>query len=124
VAQKLALEWSPQQVAGWLKRQYPGDPDMQISHEAIYRSLFIQSRGVLKKELMAHLRTRRQMRPAKGATTGRGHGQIVELVSIRERWPKPKVALCRVIGRAICSPGPTTRTSPRWSSGIAGSLCS
>lgn len=85
VAQKLALEWSPQQIAGWLKRQYPDDPSMQISHEAIYRSLFIQSRGVLKKELMAHLRTHRQMRLAKGAKTGRGHGQLVEMVSIRER---------------------------------------
>lgn len=85
VAQKLALQWSPQQIAGWLKRQYPDDPDMRISHEAIYRSLFIQSRGVLKKELMAHLRTRRQMRLAKGAKTGRGHGRIVDMVSIRER---------------------------------------
>ena len=85
VAQKLALRWSPQQIAGWLKRQYPGDPDMQISHEAIYRSLFIQARGVLRKELMAHLRTRRQMRLAKGARTGKGHGQIIDMVSIRER---------------------------------------
>jgi len=85
VAQKLALQWSPQQIAGWLKRQYPDDPDMQISHEAIYRSLFIQSRGVLKKALMAHLRTRRQMRLAKGARTGKGHGQIIDMVSIRER---------------------------------------
>jgi len=58
---------------------------MQISHEAIYRSLFIQSRGVLKKELMAHLRTGRQMRLAKGASSGRGQGQIVDMVSIRER---------------------------------------
>ena len=85
VAHKLALQWSPQQIAGWLRRQYPDDPDMQISHEAIYRSLFIQARGVLKKELMAHLRTRRQMRLAKGANTGRGHGQILDMVSIRER---------------------------------------
>jgi len=85
VAQKLALQWSPQQIAGWLKRQYPDDPAMQISHEAIYRSLFIQSRGVLKKELMAHLRTRRQMRHAKGAKTRHGHGRIVDMVSIRER---------------------------------------
>jgi len=85
VAQKLALQWSPQQIAGWLKRQYPDDPGMRISHEAIYRSLFIQARGVLKKELMKHLRTRRQMRLAKGARTGRGHGQIVDMVSIRER---------------------------------------
>jgi IS30 family transposase len=85
VAQKLALEWSPQQIAGWLKRQYPDDPSMQISHEAIYRSLFIQSRGVLKKELMAHLRTQRQMRLAKGAKPGSGHGRILDMVSIRER---------------------------------------
>ena len=85
VAQKLALEWSPQQIAGWLKRQYPDDPSMQISHEAIYRSLFIQSRGVLKKELMAHLRTQRQMRLAKSAKPGSGHGRILDMVSIRER---------------------------------------
>jgi IS30 family transposase len=85
VAQKLALQWSPEQIAGWLKRQYPGDPDMQISHEAIYRSLFIQSRGVLKKELTAHLRTRRQMRQAKGAKGRHGHGKILDMVSIRER---------------------------------------
>ena len=58
---------------------------MQISHEAIYRSLFIQARGVLKKELMAHLRTAGQMRQAKGGTTKSGLGQIVDTVSIRER---------------------------------------
>ena len=69
VAQKLALQWSPEQISGWLKRQFPADQSMQISHEAIYRSLFIQTRGVLKKELMAHLRTGRQMRHAKGGTT-------------------------------------------------------
>jgi IS30 family transposase len=85
VAQKLALQWSPEQIAGWLKQQYPSDPDMQLSHETIYRSLFIQTRGVLKKELMAHLRTARQMRQAKGGTTKSGLGQIVDAVSIRER---------------------------------------
>ena len=70
---------------GWLKRQFPADQGMQVSHEAIYRSLFIQTRGVLKKELMAHLRTARQMRQAKGGTTKSGLGQIVDAVSIRER---------------------------------------
>lgn len=86
VAQKLALQWSPEQIAGWLKRAYPGDPSMRISHEAIYRSLFIQSRGVLKKELAAHLRTKRQMRLGKGAQSNRtGQGQILDMVSIRER---------------------------------------
>jgi IS30 family transposase len=85
VAQKLALQWSPAQIAGWLKQRFPTDPDMQLSHETIYRSLFIQTRGVLKKELMAHLRTARQMRQAKGGTTKSGLGQIVDAVSIRKR---------------------------------------
>lgn len=85
VAQKLALQWSPEQVAGWLRREYPGDPTMRISHEAIYRSLFIQSRGVLKKELTAHLRTRRQMRLPKGAQSRTGQGQILDMISIRDR---------------------------------------
>ena len=85
VAEKLALQWSPQQISGWLKREFAFDQDMQISHETIYRSLFVQTRGVLKKELMAHLRTRRQLRQAKGGTTKNGLGQIVDAVSIRER---------------------------------------
>jgi IS30 family transposase len=55
VAEKLSLEWSPEQISGWLKRQYRGDEAMQISHETIYRSLFVQARGVLKKELVRHL---------------------------------------------------------------------
>ena len=85
VAQKLALQWSPEQIAGWLKRQFPADQGMQVSHEAIYRSLFIQTRGVLKKQLLTHLRTARQMRQAKGGTTKSGLGQIVDAVSICER---------------------------------------
>jgi IS30 family transposase len=86
VAQKLALQWSPEQISGWLKREFPADEGMQLSHETIYRSLFVQTRGVLKKELMAHLRTARQMRQAKGGTTKSGPlGQLVDTVSIRER---------------------------------------
>ena len=85
VAQKLALQWSPEQISGWLKRQFPTDQDMQISHEAIYRSLFVQTRGVLKKELTAHLRTRRQMRLPKSHNVQSGQGQILDMVSIRER---------------------------------------
>src|SRR5260370_17720762 len=69
----------------WMKRQFPADQGVQVSHETIYRSLFIQTRGVLKKELMAHLRTARKMRQAKGGTTKSGLGQIVDTVSIRER---------------------------------------
>jgi IS30 family transposase len=85
VAQKLALQWSPEQISGWLKWQFPTDQGMRISHEAIYRSLFIQTRGVLKKELTLYLRTARQMRQAKGGNTKSGRGQILDPVSIRER---------------------------------------
>ena len=85
VARKLALQWSPEQISGWLKRQFPTDEDMQISHEAIYRSLFVQTRGVLKKELTAHLRTSRRMRLPKRHNVQSGQGQILDMVSIRER---------------------------------------
>jgi IS30 family transposase len=86
VASKLALEWSPEQIAGWLKREFPDQGTMRISHETIYRSLFIQARGVLKKELIRHLRSRRKMRRVKHArTTGQPRGQIVDGVSIRAR---------------------------------------
>src|SRR6266478_3201996 len=85
VAQKLALQWSPEQISGWLKREFPTDQEMQISHEAIYRSLFVQTRGVLKKELTAHLRTRRQMRLPKSHNAKSGRGHILDMVSIRER---------------------------------------
>ena len=85
VAQKLALQWSPEQVSGWLKQEFPTDQDMQISHEAIYRSIFIQTRGVLKKELTAHLRTARRMRRPKSHNAKSGQGHILDMVSIRER---------------------------------------
>jgi IS30 family transposase len=83
VAAKLALEWSPQQISGWLARTYPGEHALQVSSETIYRSLFIQARGVLRKELLVHLRTRRTMRRSQHATTkGQGRGGIVDAVSI------------------------------------------
>jgi IS30 family transposase len=86
VAEKLAQQWSPQQVSGWLEVEYPDDEAMRVSHETIYRSLFIQARGVLKKELLATLRSRRLMRRAKTSTTeGQPRGQIIDAVSIRER---------------------------------------
>ena len=86
VAGKLSDQWSPQQIAGWLGTQYPGDASMNVSHETIYKSLFIQARGVLKKELLAHLRSRRIMRRGRTATTaGQTRGQIIDAVSIRDR---------------------------------------
>ena len=84
VAAKLAEQWSPQQIAGWLRRTFPDDPEMQVSHETIYLSLFVQSRGVLKRALLAHLRRHHRFRRARTATAAR-RGGIPEAVSIRER---------------------------------------
>jgi IS30 family transposase len=86
VASKLRQNWSPEQISGWLRREFPDNADMRVSHETIYRSLFIQARGVLKKELVSHLRSRRMMRRSKFATTeGQPRGRIIDAVSIRER---------------------------------------
>lgn len=86
VANKLKVDWSPEQISGWLKVEFPDDESMRVSHETIYRSLFIQARGVLKKELIGHLRSKRMMRRSKNASTdGQPRGQIVDGVSIRER---------------------------------------
>jgi len=88
VASKLRREWSPEQVAGWLKRAHPDDEAFQVSHETIYRSLFIQARGALKKELMAHLRRTRGMRRSRHHTQKTSiHGRITDAVSISERPP-------------------------------------
>jgi IS30 family transposase len=83
VAGRLQRNWSPQQISVWLERQYPADQTMRVSHEAIYRTLFIQARGALKKELLGHLRSRRQMRSSK--KPGQGGGRISDAISIRER---------------------------------------
>jgi IS30 family transposase len=85
VAVKLKQDWSPQQIAGWLKEQYPGHPEMWVSHETIYRSLFVQARGALKKELIGHLRSRRRIRRPRHAVDGRTAERIVGAVPIRER---------------------------------------
>ena len=86
VSRKLGLNWSPEQIAGWLKRTHPEDGSYQVSHETIYRSLFVQARGVLKKELLQHLRSKRTIRRSKQATQkGSDHGQIKDMISIRER---------------------------------------
>jgi IS30 family transposase len=86
VAEKLDDHWSPQQISGWLKVEYLNDRAMRVSHETIYKSLFIQARGVLKKELISHLRSKRVMRRGKTSTMqGQPPGQIVDAVSIRER---------------------------------------
>jgi IS30 family transposase len=95
VAAKLAAQWSPQQIANWLRVTFPSDADMQVSHETIYRSLFIQSRGVLKRQLQQHLRRHRPIRHARAAArVGHYPGHIVGAVSIRQR---PAEALDRAV---------------------------
>src|SRR6202795_3413443 len=86
VASKLILDWSPEQISGWLKIQYPDDESMRVSHETIYRSLFIQARGVLKKELIGHLRSKRRIRRSQHARIFKdSRGQIVDAISVRKR---------------------------------------
>ena len=80
------MDWSPEQISGWLKIQYPDDESMRVSHETIYRSLFIQARGALKKELVGHLRSKRRIRRSQHSRVFRdSRGQIVDAISIRER---------------------------------------
>lgn len=86
VAQKLLIDWSPEQISAWLKKAYPDDGTMRVSHETIYRSLFVQARGVLKQELTAHLRRRQTVRRNRNAASRPApHGHIVDAVCIRER---------------------------------------
>ena len=86
VARKLRSHWSPEQIAGWLKSSHPGDEAYRVSHETIYRSLFVQARGVLKKELLMYLRSKRTIRRSRRVgANGDRRGQIADLVSIRER---------------------------------------
>jgi IS30 family transposase len=86
VASKLILDWSPEQISKWLKVHYPSNESMRVSHETIYRSLFIQARGVLKKELIQHLRSKRLIRRSRHSRAdGQSRGQIVDAISISER---------------------------------------
>jgi IS30 family transposase len=86
VAAKLQLRWSPQQIAGWLRREHRGDPELQVSHETIYTSLFVQSRGELKRELTRYLRTRRALRRPRGSHPYyHGSGKLRDPVHISAR---------------------------------------
>ena len=88
VTAKLRDQWSPEQIAAWLKRTYPDDATMQLSHETIYRTLYIQARGALKHELTAQLRRHRAVRRSRGAVTrGATQGHLIAAISISERPP-------------------------------------
>lgn len=86
VTAKLQMQWSPEQIAGWLKHTYTGDSSLYVSHETIYRSLYIQARGALKRELLQHLRRTRGMRRSRHHTQKTAdHGKIIDTISISER---------------------------------------
>jgi IS30 family transposase len=85
VAGKLKQDWSPQQIAAWLRDQHPENPERWVSHETIYRSLFVQARGALKKELLGHLRSKRRIRRPRHAVDGRQGERIADAIPIRER---------------------------------------
>ena len=87
VEAKLKLRWSPEQIDGWLKRTYPGEVELQVSHETIYRTLYVQARGALKRELTEHLRTKRRIRrPGNGnRQRASGGGSLVGMVHISQR---------------------------------------
>ena len=89
VANKLALDWSPEQISGWLRCAYPEDETLNVPHETIYKSVFVQARGVLKKELQKHLRTQRGFRQSRHSSNrGQRRGQIVDGISIADRPPE------------------------------------
>ena len=126
VATKLAQQWSPQQISGWLRHTFPSDPAMQVSPETIYRSLFIQSRGVLKRVLLGQLRRQHpyrqtrgsaRARPRPGADPGR---RLDSRAAGRRRGPRRT----RVIGRATCWKAPEAPTLRRWSSANPATCCS
>ena len=86
VASKLIQDWSPEQISGWLKQHYPDNKSLRVSHETIYRSLFLQARGALKQELVRHLRSQRRIRRSRHSSIhGHSQGKIVDAISIRER---------------------------------------
>jgi IS30 family transposase len=89
VESKLELRWSPQQIAAWLKTSYPGDPEMRVSHETSYLSLFVQARGALRKELARYLRSGRARRRPRGLPVSNGQGQLRGTVHISQRPAGP-----------------------------------
>jgi hypothetical protein len=88
VESKLELRWSPQQISGWLVGEFPNDPEMRVSHETIYLSLFVQARGALRKELTRFLRSKHTTRRPRGHSVMNGQGQLRATLNIRERPPE------------------------------------
>ena len=105
VAARLYENWSPEQIAGWLKHTYPHDEDCRVSHETIYRSLFVQARGVLKKDLQAHLRSGRAIRRSRHASSKSDQrGSLTDMISIRQRpaWVEDRAVPGHWEGDLLC----------------------
>ena len=119
VEAKLALRWSPEQIAGWLPLAYPQDPVMRVSHETIYLSLFVQSRGAIRRELHRYLRTGRAMRYPRGKRLPQGRGQLHDTLHISQR---PAEATDRAVPgqRSAPTPASSTPTSGRSSATTTG----
>jgi len=121
VASKLILDWSPKQISGWLKTQYPDDESLRVSHETIYRSLFIQARGALKKELLEHLRSKRRIRRSQHSRSLKTGGVKSLRPSRSAKGPlKWRTVPFRVTGRAIsCAAQGTVTSRPWWNASRA-----
>jgi IS30 family transposase len=123
VEAKLALRWSPEQIAGWLPLAYPSDPVLRVSHETIYLSLFVQSRGALRRELQRCLRTGRAMRYPRAKRLPKDVGSCAT-PSISASDPlRPLTGRCRVIGKATWSSADGPARSGPWSSATAAMCC-
>ena len=107
VAEKLQRRWSPQQIAGWLKLTYPNDPEMQVSHESIYRTLFVQSRGALRKELTRYLRTGRVIRRPQGSGCPTAAAAGPESCTSPNDQPRQRTGRCPGTGKATWSSAST-----------------
>jgi IS30 family transposase len=124
VARKLILDWSTEQISGWLKKQYANDEGMRVSHETIYRSLFIQARGVLKRELMDHLRSKRRMRRSAISASMDTHGGRSSMPSRSANGQRRrKTERSLATGKAICWPEERIATLQRSWSGIQDFSC-
>ena len=121
VESKLELRWSPQQIAGWLALAYPDDPEMQVSRETIYLSLFVQARGALRKELTRCLRTGRARRRPRGLAASNGQGKIRGMVNICQRPAEASDRACPGVRKGTCCSARDPALSPPSSSARAAS---
>jgi IS30 family transposase len=118
VEARLKLLWSPRQISAWLKREHSDNPQMQVSHETIYISLYVQGRGTLRKELTKHLRSQRTYRRAKNELRPTTPRKIPNPILISARQPRPTTGLCLDIGKVTCCWEPQPLPSALWSSAV------